>query len=247
LLEYPLTKKPRLMQRPAPVGLRRLSLVNVDLGASSPVSLPQLEQLRLERTIIPSALLTEWLDSAHLPSLKAVRLVAVYSALHAGAPSLHLSPAFLAQVDFVQTPGMSLEAMRDFAHSVNPPFLFASSLASLLPRHLILAPHQFEGVARATTTLRKVGAQVAKAPKLEDEAQHPRVILLPRALEALAAEDCRVEAALGPFVATCAERKARVIWHSEGENAASERDLVSREFWRYARELKAERALDRVR
>ncbi|KPV72159.1 uncharacterized protein RHOBADRAFT_55992 [Rhodotorula graminis WP1] len=231
------------------VGLRRLVLTNVDLGDSSPVHLPQLEQLRLERTIIPSSLLTAWLDPSYLPSVKAVRLVALYSALHAGAPSLSFSRPFLDQLDIVQTPGLSLEVLQAHHDSVNPPFLFASSLVSLLPRHLILAAHQLDGAARATTMLRKVGAQLERAAGEEerDEAQrhpHERVILLPRSLDALAAADRRVGEAVAVFVATCSVRQTTVLWHGDVDGRESERDLVCGEFWRWARELKERRAAD---
>ncbi|GAA5850376.1 hypothetical protein JCM9279_006546 [Rhodotorula babjevae] len=231
------------------VGLRRLALTNVDLGDASPVHLPQLEQICLDRTIIPSSLLNAWLDPSYLPSLKAVRLVALYSALHAGAPSLALSRPFLNQIDFIQTPGMSLDVMREHHASVDPPFLFASSLVSLLPRHLILAAHQFDGAARATTMLRKVGAQLERAAAEEerDEAQrhpHERVILLPRSLEGLAAADARVAEAVAAFLATCGARRTEVLWHGEADGRESERDLVCGEFWRWARELKERRATE---
>ncbi|BGP47441.1 hypothetical protein JCM10450v2_003293 [Rhodotorula kratochvilovae] len=215
-------------------GLHRLSLVNVDLSSSSPVHLPHLEQLRLDRTIIPSSLLTAWLDPSHLPSLAAVRLVALYEALHVGAPALDFSPAFLAQVDFIQTPGLSLDALQRYHNSIDPPFLFGSSLSSILPRHLVLAAHQFDGRARATTTLKRFGTQVDAAPPIEGS--HPRVLLLPRCLQALATSDEVVATVLDTFVATCARKDARLIWH-----AGAEDDLVSREFWRYARQLKAAR------
>ncbi|GAA5893224.1 hypothetical protein JCM8208_004380 [Rhodotorula glutinis] len=231
------------------IGLCRLALTNVDLGDSSPVHLPQLEQLRLERTIIPSSFLTSWLDPSYLPSLKAVRLVALYSALHAGAPSLALSRPFLDQVDFVQTPGMYLDIMREHHDSVDPPFLFASTLVSLLPRHLILAAHQFDGAARATTMLRKVGAQLERAAAEEerdDAQQHPheRVILLPRSLEALAAADARVGETVAAFLGTSGERRTKVLWHGEVDGREGERDLVCSEFWRWARELKEKRVAE---
>ena len=184
-----------------------------------------------------------------LPSAKVVRLVALYSALHAGAPTLSLSRAFLSQLDFAQTPGLSLDVMRAHHSSVDPPFLFASSLVSLLPRHLLLAAHQFDGAARATTMLRKVPAQLERAAREEgqDEAQrhpHERVILLPRSLEKLAAADARVDEAVAAFGVTCSERRTKVLWHGEADGRESERDLVCGEFWRWARELKEKRAAE---
>ncbi|GAA6055898.1 hypothetical protein JCM3770_002350 [Rhodotorula araucariae] len=222
-------------------GLIRLSLVNVDLSASSPVLLPRLEQLRLDRAVIPSSLLTAWLDPVHLPSLAAVRLGTLYDTVHGGAPRLDLSRAFLAQVDFIQTPSLSLDTLQRFHASTAPPFLFSSSLRTLVPLHLVLAAHQFDGRARATTTLERFGAQVGASapvpvpvPVVEGPGrQQARVVVLPRCLEALAAADTVVGAALGAFVATCGRRGARVLWYDGGDG-----ELVSHEFWRYARDLK---------
>ena len=152
-----------------------------------------------------------------------------------------LSPDFLPQLDLVQTDWASIDPSSNLAQGFDPPVLvFGPPPAGPprpLPRHSISQPARFKDAPTATGTLTKLDASVRLIPP-RPSSDPPYLLLLPLALRALAAAEPTVSPHLDALEALCDQSRIRIEWCED----PPEGELVSPEFRRYARELRAARA-----
>ncbi|BGP39299.1 hypothetical protein JCM10449v2_003237 [Rhodotorula kratochvilovae] len=217
--------------------LRLLSLVELDcVGAAT---LPQLEQLHLYSITIEPADLARWLDSAYLPQLVALYLGDLHEPRigprYSHSPHSH----FLAQLDVVHTVDVKTVRAADKATPPSPPVALLSSHPwADFPRHVMIVWGAGDDPDPVPYCLHRWADQLdeAAAPFRPRE---PSSLWLPHAIRTVAAGFPAAQSALEELGEACARAGRRLMWW-EGE--LGEGELVSHEFWRYAREIKAAKA-----
>ncbi|GAA5914629.1 hypothetical protein JCM8208_002096 [Rhodotorula glutinis] len=230
--------------------LRHLSLIYSELGGRSMVcTMPLLEELDLHGGFISYVGAPEWLQPRHFPALRILSVVVnEEEAALVGRFELSeiLCPAMLAQLDVIHTVQEHVGLQSDLARGIAPPILFSNPLDNdydndndaVLPRHSIFT---FPTWAKASTVagrLRRIVVLVSDSLS-SPNAVEPRILVLPRRVLTVAAQDQYVSDAVRRLEAACGD-VLRIIWSGdEGTDLLS--GGVSREFVRYARELKAAR------
>jgi len=220
--------------------LRRLYLgfLIIDQGAPVPC-LPQLEELYIRRSALSLDMAKEWLQAERLPALLVLHCVGVQDPATGQALALAdaLSSDLLPQLDLVQTTPQHLSPRDPLAQGIVPPVLLFSPVAlDALPRHSLWQPVHFAKKATAVLFLRKLLTLLDGATR-PDPAEPRFVLFLPSKLRALATQHTDVASGVQVLEELARAKDVRVRWTSESLEA----DLVSREFWQYARGVKAAR------
>ncbi|BGP39345.1 hypothetical protein JCM10449v2_003283 [Rhodotorula kratochvilovae] len=215
--------------------LRRLSLIDLDCAGAA--NLPQLEQLHLDYVAIEPAELTSWLDSAYLPRLVALHLGMLYEP-SVGYHYIPSPPPFLAQLEIFQAPDAQTVDAAEFASPPVPPVALLSSCPwADLPRHVLIVSEGEDDFDPIPDFLHNQASQLDTAAPLRP--REPSSLWLPHFVRVAASKSPEAQRALDTLGEACARAGRRLMWW-EGELAEGE--LVSHEFWQYARELKAARA-----
>ncbi|GAA5900172.1 hypothetical protein JCM8208_002038 [Rhodotorula glutinis] len=233
-----------LEQRPS---LRRLDIAMASLPVGSCATLPAVEELCIRQAWSSVDHFREQLQPARLPRLRELffvnnrEMAPVAAALQLVNV---LPPDLLPQLDLVQTDAVSIDPSSDLAQGFDPPVLVFNPPAvgppRALPRHSISQPARFKDAPTALSTLANLDASIRLIPPRPSH-DPPYLLLLPQSLRTLAAAESTIAPQLEALEALCAERRVTVEWSEE----LPEGELVSPEFRRYARRLRAARARER--
>ncbi|KPV77622.1 uncharacterized protein RHOBADRAFT_51453 [Rhodotorula graminis WP1] len=227
--------------------LRRLHLGLAHLPRDALATLPVLEELCVRQIWCTTRELHAQLLPARVPRLRELHLVQVKDMTSPTTVQLAdvVPPDLLPQLDLVQTDSASIDPTSDLAQSLAPPVLVFGPPAAAtgpprpLPRHSISQPARFKDARTATDTLAKLAASTRLVP-IRHMRDPPYLVLLPLALRTLAAAEPSVAPHLAALEALFAEKRVVVEWTED----LPEGELVSPEFRRHARELRAARALE---
>ncbi|BGP50373.1 hypothetical protein JCM10450v2_006292 [Rhodotorula kratochvilovae] len=234
--------------------LRSLQLQSVDLKPPLPSLLPALKSLRLSHVMIARADLEGWLSPTVLPSLRALSIAHCWSQpdyLPAGTKAPYfptLSPLLVSQLS-------ALQAYPEF--KPNPPYiqdgvpllLEVHDYSRLLPlaRHVVVIAFSTtvdapQGALRALSSpwLRSISVPLsardafladAAAPLGPDTIDNPLDPYHPN----------RARRAARSVLEQCTARSIDVVWYDdEGGRPVIGEELICREFWEYAKRVKAD-------
>ncbi|GAA5893301.1 hypothetical protein JCM8208_004402 [Rhodotorula glutinis] len=226
--------------------LRKLSLNDVDLDNSSlTVQLPHLDQLHIydARAFTATGAL-DWLRPCGLPALRILSITAVTQA-HTSLIQLDkvLDADLLAQLDVLQTDVAMVHPDSTIALGTAPPVLFFDppDHKPTIPRHSVHPMQKATDVAGVSDIVFDVADQV-ESTMASCAALGPRVVVFPRRVLKLSAQHKDVGDAVRRLEQACG-RAVRILWSDEDDMDFTSGG-VSREFVRYARELKAAQAAD---
>ncbi|GAA5827887.1 hypothetical protein JCM3770_005620 [Rhodotorula araucariae] len=209
--------------------LRRLSIEGFVLFDSDPtVPFPRLRELRLERVRVEPSVIRSWLDAQRLPHLR----VLFFDRLHASERSHPYFPsaseALLAQLDFIQT--RVVDRPTSLRSPSAPPLAVEVVSILDLPHHALLQPTFHRNV-----TVPELVHYITVAGNAVRAQGHLSVAHFVRH----AAEHWPdLGAAVDELGAACTQANRRLRWW---DGVPVEGELVSHEFWPFARELKAAR------
>ncbi|BGP47444.1 hypothetical protein JCM10450v2_003296 [Rhodotorula kratochvilovae] len=229
-------------------GLRRLSLFRVVLDDWATVRLPRVEQLRLEDIRVDQAALERWLGPAFLPSVKAIYLSDLFDNRERMPQYFpKLTPAILAQLDFVQTRIEEEGALQAYGRHDAPPFLFElhrePTPTGIVPRHALVdlwLYYEFPVDTRLWKAWAIVGmlADHVEAVARGSDGQPMRTLFLPACFANRASTGGAGE--IRNMIADTARRLERLGVPLSFADAAGGPgyDLVSPAFWAEARKMR---------
>ncbi|BGP39296.1 hypothetical protein JCM10449v2_003234 [Rhodotorula kratochvilovae] len=198
-----------------------------------------LEVIHLSDVCLNPAIFKRWFRSASLPALRAFYHDVYTLAFDRFTP--HVDPDLLSQLDFVQTDGVEA----GHKHSASTPLAAETRWPSPLfvPLHVLVEVHQSHGRVIDRPDWSESGLLSMWARELSSTAHppadEPASLWIPRSALRGMATSPEVVATFNALQVACERAGRRLFWW-DGE--LGEGELVSHEFWRYARGLRAARA-----
>ncbi|GAA5931319.1 hypothetical protein JCM3775_004992 [Rhodotorula graminis] len=220
--------------------LRRLHVDRTKLLKGPCATFPALEELCLHLVFTTSAWVQQQLRAAHLPRLRELHFIP-----HSGTIRLDkvVSPAFLGQLDVLQTDILSLPVHCELAQDARSPVVVLhpeSGPSQPLPFHTLCDRSLFPYLEATKDILSFLAQGLRLTPPAPSSTTPPRLLIIQVARRSI---DMRpsVERRLRIVEALCVQKGVRLLW--DDEELYGER--FSPAFSRYARELRAARGLER--